>query len=90
MPVSCEEALPPACPVCGGPGTLLGAMGTRLHFRCRDCGMDWSRQAGGPDRPPYCTRPDLADGCEACSLVNYHRDCRNNPVPPAEEGAADD
>jgi transposase-like protein len=30
------------CPVCGGPGVLLGTLGRRTHYRCRDCGMDFS------------------------------------------------
>jgi hypothetical protein len=28
--------------------------------------------------PRYCSRNFF--GCESCSLVNYGRDCRNNPV----------
>lgn len=32
------------CPLCGGPPTLLGALGHRLHYRCRNCGMSWSRK----------------------------------------------
>jgi len=30
------------CPMCGGEGSELGSLGWRLHFRCRDCGMDYS------------------------------------------------
>ena len=30
------------CPECGGPGKFIGTLGTREHFRCRDCGMDFS------------------------------------------------
>jgi len=29
------------CPVCNGPGVLLGALGSLVHFRCRNCGMDF-------------------------------------------------
>jgi hypothetical protein len=29
-------------------------------------------------RPPYCVQPTVT--CEECSLVNYGRDCRNNPI----------
>jgi len=32
------------CPLCGGPGVLLGALGAREHFRCRDCGAGHSRE----------------------------------------------
>lgn len=31
------------CPMCGGPGVLLGKLGSRVHFRCRNCGMDFSQ-----------------------------------------------
>lgn len=30
------------CDVCGGPLMFLGKLGRRLHFRCRDCGLEWS------------------------------------------------
>jgi ribosomal protein L37E len=30
------------CSVCGGPAMVLGALGTRTHYRCRSCGADWS------------------------------------------------
>lgn len=31
-----------SCPCCGGDSTFLGALGSRNHFRCRDCGADFS------------------------------------------------
>lgn len=40
-----------SCPLCDGgapcdgPGIVLGSLGNRQHFRCRDCGMDFSREA---------------------------------------------
>jgi tRNA(Ile2) C34 agmatinyltransferase TiaS len=33
------------CPMCGGTGMLLGQLGHREHYRCRDCGMDYSIDA---------------------------------------------
>lgn len=30
------------CPQCGGAGVPMGALGTRDHYRCRDCGWDYS------------------------------------------------
>ncbi len=30
------------CQICGGPGQYLGTLGRRIHFRCQDCGMDFS------------------------------------------------
>lgn len=30
------------CPSCEGPGVLMGTLGNRDHYRCRDCGWDYS------------------------------------------------
>jgi len=30
------------CPVCHGQGVLLGKMGNLTHYRCRQCGMQFS------------------------------------------------
>jgi tRNA(Ile2) C34 agmatinyltransferase TiaS len=35
----------PICPACDGPGFLLGGLGNLTHYRCRDCGVDFSRKA---------------------------------------------
>ena len=32
----------PTCPACGGDTYLLGALGNRVHVRCRACGLDSS------------------------------------------------
>lgn len=32
------------CPNCDGPGVLLGQLGSRVHHRCRNCGMDFSHK----------------------------------------------
>ena len=32
------------CPVCGGPGVELGRLGNRAHYRCRNCGIDFSHE----------------------------------------------
>ena len=37
------EAL--ACQQCGGELVALGQLGSRIHFRCRDCGIDQSLSA---------------------------------------------
>lgn len=34
-----------ACPQCGGEGTPLGGLGNLMHYRCRQCGWDFSRKA---------------------------------------------
>jgi hypothetical protein len=31
------------CPVCEGGCSLLGTLGNREHWRCNDCGMEFSR-----------------------------------------------
>jgi hypothetical protein len=33
-----------SCPSCGGQGGILGTLGFLRHFRCRDCGAEFSRQ----------------------------------------------
>jgi hypothetical protein len=30
------------CSVCGGPNMVLGQLGSKTHYRCRNCGMDSS------------------------------------------------
>jgi hypothetical protein len=40
-----EDLTKSDCPACGGSGNSLGALGARQHFRCRDCGMDFSHNA---------------------------------------------
>jgi DNA-directed RNA polymerase subunit RPC12/RpoP len=32
------------CPACDGPGMLLGEMAGRVHYRCRNCGLDFSHK----------------------------------------------
>lgn len=33
------------CRLCGGPCGLLGRLGRVLYYLCRDCGMQWRREA---------------------------------------------
>jgi transposase-like protein len=37
------------CPACDGPAGLLGALGNRKHYQCRDCGMQYSKDASEED-----------------------------------------
>jgi len=37
------------CPACDGPGVLLGQLGSRIHYRCRNCGVDFSHNTEGSD-----------------------------------------
>jgi transposase-like protein len=39
------EGEPPVCPACeSGYGAFLGSLGSREHFRCVACGIDFSRE----------------------------------------------
>lgn len=38
------EPVEAPCDWCGGPPVLLGVLGRRIHFRCRDCGIPYSRE----------------------------------------------
>jgi ribosomal protein L37E len=60
------------CHLCGGPALLLGRLGDREHYQCRDCGIAWSRRdprcavCGDPlgwDRPSgVCSEECLGKG----------------------------
>lgn len=43
----CEPIVVPSddCSVCGGELMLLGTLGHTTHYRCRNCGIDWSVQS---------------------------------------------
>jgi hypothetical protein len=44
-----EPNAPLACPACGSDNaTYLGRLGRREHYRCRACGMDFSREEADP------------------------------------------
>lgn len=42
------------CPACKCPnaGNKLGRLGRRIHYRCRDCGWQYSCLAPAPDWSP--------------------------------------
>jgi len=54
MPVSDEAT----CPVCTGEGIELGWLGNRRHFRCRHCGMEFSRKIACPHPVTQCPECD--------------------------------
>jgi hypothetical protein len=37
------ELAPQFCSMCEGPLMLLGSLGNLAHYRCRNCGLDFSR-----------------------------------------------
>lgn len=41
----------PACPICEAPGFQLGHMGSLRWYRCRNCGMDFSRSSHRREPP---------------------------------------
>ena len=47
------------CLECGGPAVPMGILGSRMHFRCRDCGAQQSRRLEDGE-----TAPDLDGACE--------------------------
>jgi hypothetical protein len=34
-----------SCPICCGDGVLLGRLGNVTHYRCRNCGMQFAKEA---------------------------------------------
>src|SRR5208282_2536561 len=64
------------CPQCGGPSTMLGQLGNRVHYRCRNCGMDHSHEAPIRKREPYEYEeiPDIGDN------ANFHAHVTAAPV----------
>ena len=51
-----------ACPMCGGHGNSLGLLGALHHFRCRQCGADFSREVPvGSNRPSISAMVDQAE-----------------------------
>jgi hypothetical protein len=66
-------------------GRLGGAKSSPLKA---EAARENGRRGGRPWKPrPYCTQPRRpGEGCETCSLVNYGRDCQNNPID-RKEGA---
>jgi hypothetical protein len=41
----------PSCPMCHGPGKLLGSLGAKEHFMCRNCGVGFHREAAPEAQP---------------------------------------
>jgi len=40
----------PRCPMCNGPGIMLGILGMLRWFTCRDCGWEFRRKVRRRDR----------------------------------------
>jgi tRNA(Ile2) C34 agmatinyltransferase TiaS len=39
-----EPVEPVECSICGGPALELGSLGCVKHYRCRNCGMQFSEK----------------------------------------------
>lgn len=51
------------CPNCGGPSSMLGQLGHRVHYRCRNCGFDHSHDYSDQQPGEFDEFADqLADG----------------------------
>ena len=37
-----DDVDPPECPQCSGPGVLPGTLGSTDHYRCRNCGWEFT------------------------------------------------
>ena len=46
-----EEESTATCPACGGEGGSMGSLGAKEHFRCKGCGIDFSRNKTASTRP---------------------------------------
>jgi len=46
------------CPICRGHGVQFGFLGLRKHFRCRQCGIDFSTQEENPEEKSDQDGPD--------------------------------
>lgn len=79
----------PECPNCGGEGSELGSLGKLRHFRCRNCGGDFSQDTAKAEGPTYPTlhlngssgEALFEQACEALGAVRKTTDalCAMNP-----------
>lgn len=60
----------PFCPMCDGHGIFMGTLGSLDHYRCRDCGWDWSEQTE-PEEEPDC---DDSDDGQALASAGFGTD----------------
>lgn len=82
-----DEDAGPSCPACDGPGVHLGGLGTMAYFRCRNCGMDFSRPPEVDDEPAWgpvttCLKcgeqfqrkvTELGAMCSECEALTFYR-----------------
>lgn len=56
------------CPVCSGVCNVMGELGSRIHYRCRACGMDHSVSTKVPTTQPAEAQRLIADAAQAATL----------------------
>lgn len=44
--IDIDYDLTPSCPACDADAYVLGQLGSRVHFKCRWCGSQWSDKVG--------------------------------------------
>jgi hypothetical protein len=74
------------CPMCAGPGALLGSLGRTKHFRCVDCGWTFSRTPKARARRPVAAAlAAVAIALTGCGgSTSDELDCRPDIMgPPA-------
>jgi tRNA(Ile2) C34 agmatinyltransferase TiaS len=47
----------PECSTCGGPLVEMGALGNLMHYRCRNCGLEYHEPI--PVEPEEVDRPEF-------------------------------
>ena len=78
------------CPMCGGSSTMLGQLGNRVHYRCRNCGMDHSSEGHGREPDEYEEIPSVGDNANFHAHVTFKQSAPifNEPFIPHAEQAA--
>lgn len=72
-PDACVEE----CPACAGSGRYMGCLGARSHYRCRDCGIEFSDTDREPTEPDgECFRGGEAAAYEAECMASWQRDLK--------------
>lgn len=49
------------CPMCNGAPSVLGKLGSRIHYRCQACGWEWSIKDDGTFNVDYLEETDNDD-----------------------------
>lgn len=87
------------CPACGGEGNKMGALGKRVHYRCRDCGSVFSNgktdhrerdhafDSSGKAKSTKKTELGKAEMCKSCGKPGGLCKCDMSEVKPGKDVA---